>query len=278
MQRIMKNILIPTDLADCTKDTLKYAIHFSVKSNSKIFFYHSSETIKSGDTDELKDFVQRVFFDVDIDINQVQVEYITEKGLFSNDHIKKIIKKHSIDLVMICAHHDGFHTTFFGSLFSEIINEVSCPVLSIPHDYSSFKMDRIGFASELFELKRRIKSIIPFARLFDATVEIFHVYPVYPQIVDVEKINKEKELERIKRENNYEKISFSFIKTPFDNEPVKGILKFLNSNKPDLLVMAHKPRGLFDKLALDSGATISVEKTGSVPILAFNKKAITKIA
>ena len=126
-------------------------------------------------------------------------------------------------------------------------------------------------------MKRRIKLIIPFAKLFNASVEIVHVYPVFPQIVAVEKIKKEKELERIKKENDYDKISFLFIKTTFDNEAVKGILKYINSNNPDLLMLSHKPRGLFDKLALDSGATESVEKKSSVPILVFNKKSISKI-
>ena len=273
----MKNILIPTDLTDCTRDTLKYAINFSVKSNSKLFFYHISESLKTEDTGYMKDFIQRIFSEINVNLNQIQTEYIAEKGDLSNENIKKIIKKHSIDLVIICSHHDGFRTTFFGSLVSDMINEVSCPVLSIPHNYNSFKMDHIGFASELFDLKKRIKAIIPFAKLFEATIEIFHVYPVYPQEVDIEKYNAKKVLDNIKLENNYDKINFHFIKTNFDNEPVKGILKYINTNKPDLLVMSHKPRGLFDKLALDSGTTAVVVKTSPVPILAFNKKSTSRM-
>jgi len=274
----MKNILIPTDLSDNTKDTLKYAVKFSLKKvNTKLFFYYSSEEKKAENTIYLKDYIQTVISEIDIEPTQIDIEYISDKGHFSNEQIKKIIKKHSIDLVIICSSHDGFYTTFFGSLFSEMINGARCPILSIPHNYNGFKLDKIGFASELFDLKRRIKLIIPFAKLFNASVEIVHVYPVLPQIVAVEKIKKEKELERIKKENDYDKISFFFIKTTFDNEAVKGILKYINSNNPDLLMLSHKPRGLFDKLALDSGATESVEKKSSVPILVFNKKSISKI-
>ncbi len=273
----MKNILIPTDLTDCTEDAIKYAIKFLVKSNSKLFFYHLSENMKPEDIGYMKDFIQRIFSEINIDINKIQTEYISEKADFSNEHIKKIIKKHSIDLVIICSHHDAFHTTFFGSLLSDMINESSCPVLSIPHNYNSFKMDRIGFASELFDLKKRIKAIIPFAKLFNATIEVFHVYPVYPQVVDIEKFNTKKVLDKIKLENDYDKINFHFVKTNIDNEPVKGIRKYINTNKPDLLVMSHKPRGLFDKLAFDSGATVSVVKTSPVPILAFNKNSSSKM-
>jgi hypothetical protein len=38
----MKNILIPTDLTDCTQNTLKYAISLSARSKTKLFFYHAN--------------------------------------------------------------------------------------------------------------------------------------------------------------------------------------------------------------------------------------------
>ncbi|HNW98298.1 MAG TPA: universal stress protein [Bacteroidales bacterium] len=271
----MKNILIPTDLSDCTRDTLKYAIKFSVKSNTKLFFYHISE--KAGITSYMKDFIGKIFSEMNIDMNSFQAEYITDKGDFTNEKIKRTIKKNDIDLVIMGASHEAFRNTFFGTFVSDLINEVGCPVLSVPHGYKGNGIETIGFASELFDLKKRIKEIIPFAKLFDANIEVFHVYPVYPKVVDIETFNVEKVLTQIKKENDYEKISLHFIKTGFDNEPVKGIMKYLNTNKPDLLVMSHKPRGLFDKLSLDKGATTSVIKSSSFPILALNKKSKKKI-
>ena len=274
----MKNILIPTDLSDNTKDILKYAITFSLKQvNIKLFCYYISEEIKAENTIYLKEYIKNVLMEINIESCKLEIEYISEKGYFSNEQIKKIIKKHSIDLVIICSHHDGFYTTFYGSLFSEIINGTNSLVLSIPSNYSTFKLERVGFVSELYDLKRRIKYIIPFAKLFAALIEIIHVYPVFPQIVDVEKIRKEKELERIKKENNYDKLNFLFIKTSFDNEIVKGILKYINLNNPDLIVIPHKPSGLYDKLALESVNMNSVDKKNFVPILAYNNKSISKI-
>jgi len=38
----MRNVLIPTDLTNCTLNTMKYAISLCSKSNTKMFFYHSS--------------------------------------------------------------------------------------------------------------------------------------------------------------------------------------------------------------------------------------------
>jgi nucleotide-binding universal stress UspA family protein len=84
-------------------------------------------------------------------------------------------------------------------------------------------------------------------------------------------------LSQLHKENNYDKINLHFIKTPLDNEPITGIRQFIKSYKPDMLVMCHKPRGLFDKLLMDSGATTAVIKTSPIPILALNQKTACKL-
>jgi nucleotide-binding universal stress UspA family protein len=273
----MKNILIPTDLTKCTSKTLEYAIILAMKSISKLFFYHISEKQNLGFEDYFRGCIKQKTEKLKIDFDQLQAEFISETGAFSNEHFKKIIKQHKINLLVIEAGHDSHKTTFFGSYVTDLINEISCPVLSVPHESGEFKIENIGFASELFDLPKRIKAIIPFAKLFNANIGVFHVYPVYPQEVDVKKYDKEKVLGKIKKENNYENISIQFVKTAFDNEPVTGIRKYLSTAKPDLLVMFHKPRGLFDKLFLDEGATPSLLKTSQVPMLALNKKSFLKI-
>jgi hypothetical protein len=137
-------------------------------------------------------------------------------------------------------------------------------------------MEKIGFASELFDLSLRLHSIIPFAKRFNAHIEIFHVYPVFPQKIDINECNSEEFLDSIKRLNAYDKITIKFIKTAFHNEPLVGIRKYIETEKPDLLVMFHKPRGLFDKLALDEGSTPSIIKKSTIPILAVNKTSALK--
>lgn len=273
----MKNILIPTDLADCTAKTLEYAIILGDRSHSKIFFHTISQKQKPWFPEYFISCIKQKCDGLKIDFDRLQTEFISDEDAFSNEHIKKTVKKHKIDLLIMGAGHEGHRITFFGSHVTDLINVVNCPVLLVHQSQHDFKMERIGFASELFDLSTRIKTIIPFARLFDAAIDVFHVYPVYPQEVDVKKFDLEKVLGKIKRENDYKNINIQFVKTAFDNEPVTGIRKYINTAKPDLLVMFHKPRGLFDKLALDEGATPSVIKTSSVPILALNKKSYLKL-
>jgi nucleotide-binding universal stress UspA family protein len=171
----------------------------------------------------------------------------------------------------------GFEKTFFNSYISDLINEITCPVITFPHGYTNFKIEKIGFASELFDITKRLHTIVPFAKRFNAHIEIFHVYPVYPEAADINKYNTEKFLDKLKRLNTYDNMSIKFIKTTFDNEPVTGIKKYIDTEKPDLLVMFHKPRGLFDKLALDEGATPSIIRKSEIPILALNKISVLKM-
>lgn len=272
----MRNILIPTELTDCTVNAIKYAISLRTISNAKLHFYH----VGSGqglDDVYLKDFIINIFKELKQNFDKIENEFIFEKGSFSDDHIKKIIKNHEIDFLIIGTSHENFSKTFFNSYVSELINDINCPVLNFPYGYTNFKLKKIGFASELFDISKRLHTIVPFAKRFNAHIEIFHVYPVYPQEADIHKYNTNEFLDRIKKENSYDNMSMKFIKTAYDNEPVIGIKKYIETEKPDLLVMFHKPRGLFDKLALDEGVTPSVIRKSLVPILALNKSSVHKM-
>lgn len=273
----MKNILIPTDLTESATNTLKYAIQLGHKSDSKMFFYHQGNDEAKNDP-YFGDFIKSLYEELKIKFDSSQNHLIFERGEFSNEHIKKIIQKHKVKFVIMGASHEGFEKTFFGSYVSELINELSCSVLAIPHGHTDFKMERIAFASELFDLSTRLGYIIDFAKLFHAHIEVFHVYPVYPSHVDMKKFDPNKVLEKLKTQFEYDPISLHLIQTSYDNEIITGIKKYLNSNHPDLLVMFHKPRGWFDKLAFDEGTTPSMIKSSPVPILALNKKSTIKIS
>jgi len=273
----MKNFLIPINIADSSARMLSYAISIGVKSKAKLFFCHATDSTNEASMDEYMESVKHAYRKLNLDFDDALVEIIIERTSFSNSDIKQLIEKHHIDLVIMGASQEGLKTTFFGSHISDLINMVSCPVLSVPHKHLDTNIDRIGYATELIDIGQRVAEIVPFARLFNASIEAFHVYPVFPQTIDVETYDVKKSLTQLRDENHYDKIELHFIRTPFDNEPVKGIREFLSVYKPDLLVMCHKPKGLFDKLLDGTGATVSVVKTSSIPILALNQHTACKL-
>jgi nucleotide-binding universal stress UspA family protein len=271
----MKNILVPTDLTNCTLNTIKHALSLCSKTNTKLFFYHSSmfKFTKS----DAQNIILNAFKELNFFYDESMFDILIEENDFSNINIKNVIDKNNIDLVIMGTSPKGPGLTFFESRVTELINEISCPLLSVPHDFLDLQIDRIGYATELYDLSERIKEIIPFARLLDASIEAFHVYPVFPQEVNIEEFNVKQVLSRISDVNQYSKINLHFVKTSHENELAHGIREFLKIYKPDLLVMCHKPRGLFDKIVLDSGVTNAIVKTSPIPILALNRKTACKI-
>ncbi len=272
----MKNVLVPTDLTHSTSNTMKYALSLCSKSNLKMFFYHASTSAQEDEIHVHKKIAD-TFKTLNYFLDESRFDIIIEKEPFSNKEVKRIIDQNDIDLVIMGTSPGDYGLTFFDSYVSELINEVSCPVLSVPHDHNDLRVDRIGYASELFDLKDRIKEIIPLVRLFDAHIEIFHVYPVFPEEVNLETFNAGNILLKLSAEYQYDKINIHFVKTQHDNEPVSGIREFLRTYKPDILVMYHKPRGLFDKLVMDTGTTEAMVRSSSIPILALNQKTACRI-
>jgi hypothetical protein len=66
----MKNILIPTDLTDCTNNTINYAINLAIKSNAKLFFYHTSEKNEFINKESFTEFIVKTFPEICMSSNQ----------------------------------------------------------------------------------------------------------------------------------------------------------------------------------------------------------------
>jgi hypothetical protein len=70
----MKNVLVPTDITDCTKNTLNYAINLAVKNNVKLFFYHADGSRGKDKQEEIFNFIQDAFSNLNLNIENFQTE------------------------------------------------------------------------------------------------------------------------------------------------------------------------------------------------------------
>lgn len=268
----MKNILVPTNLSHNSDNVLKYAIHMAFKGNYKLMFYIANINNPVLTREYALKHITSVFKALNIDFAKVQTDFIIEDTFFSNTQIKAVIDKYSIHLVLIETHPKLYKNTFYDTQVLDLIDNAHCPVLLISPDHTDLGIERLGYATELYDLPERIKEIMPFVKKMEASIEVFHVYPVYPQNVDLNEYNVKNALLLLREESNYEKINMYFVKTNANNEIVEGISEFLKVYKPDMLVMYHSPRGIFDKLLMDSGTTLSVLKVSRIPVLILNHK------
>ncbi|HEX2935382.1 MAG TPA: universal stress protein [Bacteroidales bacterium] len=268
----MKNILVPTNLSHNSDNVLKCAIHLGINGGYKLFFYIANINNPVLTKEYALKHIANIFKALNLDPAHVQTELIVEDTFFSNTQIKSIIDKFSINLVLLETHPKVYKNTFFDTQVLDLIDNAQCPVLLIAPDCKDVSIERIGYATELYDLSARLNEIMPWVKKLGASVEAFHVYPVYPQNVDLKEYNVKEALSLVREDNAYEKINLYFIKTDRNNEIVEGISEFLNIYKPDMLVMYHSPMGILDKLLMDSGTTLSVLKVSRIPVLILNHK------
>ncbi len=274
----MKNILVPTNLSHNSDNVLKYAILLAVKGDYKLMFYIANINKPVLTKEYALKHIGNIYKALNLDPKRVETELIIEDTFFSNTEIKRVIDKHDINLVLIETHPKLYKNTFYDTQIIDLIDNAHCPVLLVWPDHADTSIDRIGYATELYDLSDRIKEIMPFVKKMDASVEVFHVYPVYPQSVDLNEYNVKNALSLLKEESNYEKINLYFVKTNANNEIVEGISEFLKVYKPDMLVLYHSPREIFDKLLMDSGTTLSVLKVSRIPVLILNHKTTESLS
>lgn len=259
------NVLIPTDFSPASEHAAVFALKLNQLNAKTIVFLHGSSSSES--KDELDLFVGKIqAHSVHDDlkfINVTRVEAPDDKLL------NEIIREFSIDLVIRGTEgRDGFFDSLFKSNTFHVINNIQCPVITIPETFQFRSINKIGYASDLTMLAKEMTQIIPIAKALDVSVEIVHVYPVFPQLLDIARYNTTEALHTLRKEFNYEKFKFFFIKTEKDNQILSGLNQYLAENNPDLLALFTRERGLFDKI-FDPSLTANLATHAEIPVLSF---------
>ncbi|HXU28357.1 MAG TPA: universal stress protein [Bacteroidia bacterium] len=261
----MKKILLPTDFSEIAHNATQYALSIAKTIKAEIVFFHADQH-NSEDLHKLKEEVSKAL----IGTQSVKASYISSHKQFNSLMVNEIVKANDIDLVVIGTTGEAapLEKKIFGRNTTDITEHSNCPVISIPFNYKNFEIKNIAYASDLNFIDTEINQIIDLAKLFNATVEIFHVSPTFPDLGNVEKMNVQQKIEQIK--TKYAKINYSVETTKHDNETYKGITSFINHHNTDLLVMFHNHVSAFDEFF----ATSNTEKAIShlkAPVLIYPK-------
>lgn len=271
----MKTILIPTDFGADTSNLLLYAAHLAVSEEAILYIMHATQGDVSIAETNLQEAIRFALSGFE---SRVNYRMIVRAAEFSPALIHELVEELNADLLLLTTgEHIGLGNLFFGTPVTNLIATLSCPVLVIPRNYAARPIHHIGYATDLVELTERLQEIVPFARRLNAQVDVFHVHPVFPEQVSVQNYPTSQKAELLRRQTDYQAINLYFIKTDSDNDLQGGIHQFIDAYTPDLLVMCHQPRGLFDQLIFNAGDTLSVAKKPEVPLLALSGKTACKI-
>ncbi len=263
----MKNIIVPTDFSEIAQNATRFAMSVAKHIHGKLVFFHADEDLNSSDLLALRKETAKI---------QALVPDVTSTFVASNKRFNSLTLKETfkdkVDFIVIGTSGESADISkkLFGTNTSEILEDVNCPVMAIPEGCTYQEIKRIAYASDLIKLEKELEKIISLAKQFGASIEVFHVSPIFPDLGDVEKMNIPAKIEQLKQKYTYDLINYSIQKTTRDNQIQSGIHSFLSQHNSDLLVIFHNNVSGIDRFLTDSETEKLVTHV-KTPLLVFPK-------
>jgi nucleotide-binding universal stress UspA family protein len=280
----MQKILIPTDFSEGARQAMKYGVALADEMGADLVFFHtafaliptsssSAEYQKqvaitlAEKTELLRQEARLTFEALAINMDDRNCTFVVKFEESMLDVIEDVVKETQIDLVVMGTRGaSGLKKLFIGSNTTGLMERVKCPVLAVPAGYEYHDVKTIAYATDLLHVHQEGLEAVKIAKMFDADLDIFHVYPVYPMQVNPEKFDKEAAAEKLRTETQFDRIKFHFVKVFVDNAIVEGINIYTETRQPDMLVMFTRKRTFFEKL-LNSSTTKEVAFNVQLPLL-----------
>jgi nucleotide-binding universal stress UspA family protein len=187
------------------------------------------------------------------------------KGHTVSDFVKRYVNKNPTELVVMGSQGASSLKKFrLGGTAVSVIETCSVPVLTIPKWATFRNFGTVVYASDLKNVQKELDTIVPFARIFDASLHMVHVVPSMDRKVETLK----NEVEKLIHKANYNKLSFKLI---LDENVPQAIDGYMRSCKADLLTTFTHELTLYEKL-FGLSVTRTLAYQANVPLLAFKRK------
>ncbi len=275
----MKNIVVGIDLKIHSINVFKYALqiakaHFTDLTVAYVLSYKSTEVnsiqIPEGmERDEayenfrlkkiqlVKAFIQRYHTQ---EFSQVKIDTVVRFG-FPHEELSLIAKEQQADL-MIVGKFTKTGSLFFEDTSDKLVSWSYCPLLIIPEDTVFHDIKRIVYASDfILEDCASILYLKPWLDIFQANLICLHVCK---DTNDKEKaIRKSNILEQLFPQDN---IRFRTV----TGQVEKGIDRYLELTKSDMVVTIHQNRNMWDSFFKKSMSKAIAEDV-KIPMIIFHQ-------
>lgn len=277
----MKTILVPTDFSNCSTDAIKYAIQFAAKTERKLLFFHSTflliptrssnfaylNAVKADKATKLKlliKYIDKIYNSLDIKRDEATTKFLVKFGNSLVENITETLSAQFIDLIIMGTHGaTGFRKVFMGSNTTKVIEQSYCPVLAIPNKFKFANIKTVSYAaSNLDNVKKELKKVIPIAAKLNASLEVFHISTSKASLLKYHKYTSNEFLQSITYYHKFYNLSF-YVIDGIDKDMTAVINSFIKHNKPGIVVTLTQKRGFLKKLF----------STSQTKELAYNLKA-----
>jgi len=273
---IMEYILVPTDFSKNAFNALEYAIDVAKLLETKIMVLHTYE-VPVASASSLKNLSYKLKELAEEEIVRLN-NTLVEKGLnnivpieFDNlntdlvSGIMDMIEVNDIGLVIMgTSGASGLKEIFLGSNTSQVLKNISCPVIAVPKNASFKKIENIIFATD-FDMGCNNKSlplVLEITRRLKAKLTMVNIQTVGTNFAKT-RDNADKFFEECKdslKDINYD---YHYI---IEEDIPEGINKAYQNNNADLLVMIKKSHSLIDYL-FNKSMTNEIVTEAKLPLL-----------
>ncbi len=274
----MVNILVPTDFSDLSKVALNFAIKVSNKLDGNITLLHVISIIQPTRASmrlRLEALQEELMSCAKEDMESLLAEVagsikstkdiktkIVQASSF-NTAVKNEAKKLRTGLVIMGTRGaNGLRKLVLGSNTTSVIESSSLPVLVVPElaEFKSFK--KLVYATDLKHIDEEIEVMLPYYKIFESDVEVFHVVSNTKAVPEAEVRIKEA-IAKV----DYKKLKANVVVA---KDIDKAVEEHVANNKVDLLTTFTHEHSFYDRL-FDRSLTRKLAFHSRLPLLAFRQ-------
>ncbi len=251
----MKKILIPIDFSFAAENAIRYVNEIFREQDVEVSLVYIRSEKKSLTDTELNGLYSELHTEL-LSKTRLVCDFFIEDGNLT-DTVKKTIDTRSIDMVVVGT--KGSLEDDIISNASQIVKEVTCPIIVVPENVQPGNIKKIAYANDFKDIKDSsvFKPLWSIARAFKAKVYVVHIHRG-AELTDKEEDVIEYYLDNIDHEYVY-----------ISNENIEIALNdFILEKEVDLLVILPRNHGRNDLNAKGELLNNISNKT-RVPVLAL---------
>ena len=282
----MKKILCPTDFSATSDKALAYAVFFAQHANAHLSLLHvlhlpiadtSDTAIVASETlgeqtreagEKLK--AKCLFLEQQFGANQAghfTCDYILKEALLIDTAVH-LTKTEGYDLIVMgtTSRSSTIEELLIGRNTEAVIEEVACPVLSVPSNASEPGIERIVYATDYSEEDSiALKKVVEVGSLFGADIHVVHVVKEQTSEGEVKSHQLWNDLGNV-----YPDVPLYFQEIT-NSHRYEGVKTYYEDIDGSLLAVLRKEKGFFQKL-FSQDLTEQLTYKAEVPLLVLHSR------
>lgn len=191
----MKKILVPIDFTDTAENAFVYALEMAKFYSAELLLLHTFdmpyvdneilvfnyaevyENLEVSSSNQFDEELKKLYdLAKDHDAKNIAINHIMMAGNLI-DNIKLAVQQENIDFVVMGTNGaSGWFDSLVGTYTSEVISDLSVPVMSVAHDAQFEKMDTIAFTTRYKEKDiLALEEVLAIAKRINAKVKCLYV-------------------------------------------------------------------------------------------------------